>query len=206
MCILFIYPDHSLQRLGSSSYIVVAMVCVILFSCINEVMMCHFSFSPYSLLSHTRTTHRHSFCPQVHAGSALSVQQPVGCPPSQCSAFLHVISCLFRAQVSLQWATGWPSHSRVPHKEALYDSDSQAPWEEAQPHFEWDTHSVPRQQGAHLLHGKLGFHHRCAWLISVTEAVRGVGRWSSFHFFTTSITGYVCFMWFQTISSILFSL
>lgn len=139
-----------------------------------------FSFSPYYLLSCTRETrHKRSFSPQVHFGSALSVRlwckQPVGWLPSQCGAFLRVISCLFRAQVLLQWATGWPGYSGVPHKEALCESGSQAPWEEARPHFEWDTHSVPRQQGAHLFQRRLGFHHRCAGAISVTVRVCGVG-------------------------------
>jgi len=46
---------------------------------------------------------------------------------SPASAFLHVISCLFRAQVSLHWTTGWPGPGRVPHKEALFESGTQAP-------------------------------------------------------------------------------
>lgn len=118
------------------------------------------------------------------------VEQPVGWPPSQCSAFLRLISCLFRAQVSLQWTTGWPGRSKSPtHKEALYVSGSQAPREEAWPHFEWDTHSVPRQQGAHLFDGRLGFRPRCARVIGVAKAVCRSGRCSSSHSFTTGSAG-----------------
>lgn len=130
-----------------------------------------------------------SLCACGAAACGLAVQ-----PASQCSAFLHVISCLFRAQVSLQWATAWPSDSRVPHKEALYESGSQAPWEEAQPHFDSDAHSVPRQQGAHLSHWKIGFQPRCAWVINVMLFV-----WlgDEAHFFRTSVTGSGCSTWFH---------
>lgn len=74
------------------------------------------------------------------------VRQPVSWLSSQCIPPCNKLL----VQVSALWASSWPVHSGDPHKEALYESDSQAPWEEARPHFESDTHAVPRQQGAHL--------------------------------------------------------
>lgn len=51
------------------------------------------------------------------------------------------------------------------------------PWEEAQPHFEWDTHSQCHDSKEHtFFHGKLGFHHRCVRELSVLgKMFAGVG-------------------------------
>lgn len=86
------------------------------------------------------------------------VQQPVSWLSSQCIPPCNKLL----VQVSALWASSWPVCSRDPHKEALYEADSQAPWEEARPHFESDIHAVPRQQGSHLYFSrKIAFHLRC---------------------------------------------
>lgn len=82
---------------------------------------------------------------------------PCACGAAGCELAVRLVQCIppcnkLLVQVSLLWASSWPGHSRDPHKEALYESDSQAPWEEAWPHFEFDTLLLPRQQGAHLFH------------------------------------------------------
>lgn len=123
-----------------------------------------FSLSAYHLLSYKTQALI------LSSGTFLAALSPSACGAAACGLAAQPVQCIPPCNKLLVQSPGpaavgyWLARpQQESHTKRLCVSQALGPpWEEARQRCEWVTRSVPRQQGAHLFHRKLGFQHRCA--------------------------------------------